>query len=116
MLEEQQQQAQFVAGSLQPVQQPMMINLDASAGGSFTLPAALLAQYPALSAIDWSTMPQGDDAGDLSDVGIGTTNTFDASSGGEFGYDEGEINEGYTGHNGMTFTAGGSGGGGQGAW
>jgi transcription factor CRZ1 len=107
---QQQQQAHFAAGSLQPVQQPMMINMDAAGGGGFALPAALLAQYPALSNVDWSAMPQGDDPGDLSDVGIGRS-SFDASGGGDFGYDEGEINENYVGNNGMTFTAGS-----QGAW
>ena len=102
---EQQQQAQFAAGSLQPVQQPMMMNMDASGGAGFTLPAALLAQYPALSNIDWSTVPQGDDAGDLSDVGIGR-DSFDASNGGDFGYDESDINEPYVGSNGMSFAGG----------
>jgi transcription factor CRZ1 len=105
-----QQQAHFAAGSLQPVQQPMMMSMDASGGGGFALPAALLAQYPALSNIDWAAMPQGDDTGDLSDVGMGRS-SFDASSGGDYGYDESDINEGYVGNNGITYA-----GGAQGVW
>ena len=107
---EQQQQAQFAAGSLQPVQPPMLISVDSSGAGGFALPAALLAQYPALSNIDWSALPQGDDTGDLSDVGMGR-NSFDANSGGDFGYDESDINDTYVGNNGMVYA-----GGGQGAW
>jgi transcription factor CRZ1 len=105
-----QQQAQYVQNSLQPVQQPMMIGMDASGAGAFRIPAALLQQYPALGNIDWSAVPQGDDTGDLSDVGMGR-NSFDASSGGDFGYDESDINEGFVGNNGMNY-----GGGSQGAW
>lgn len=108
---EQQHQAQFAAGSLQPVQQPMLTSMDASGGGGFTLPAALLAQYPALINIDLSATPQGDDTGDLSDIGMGR-GSFDASNGGSFGYDESDINESYTGNNRMDYT----GAGGQGAW
>ncbi len=107
---EQQQQVQFATGSLQPVQPPIMMNMDASGQGGFALPAALLAQYPALSNIDWSTLPQGDDTGDLSDVGMGR-NSYDASSGGEYGYDESDINDTYVGNNGMVYA-----GGGQGPW
>ncbi len=87
----------------------MMIGMDPSGGGGFALPAALLAQYPALSNIDWSAMPPGDETGDLSDVGMGR-NSYDAS-GGEFGYDESDINEGYVANNGMNYA-----GGVQGAW
>ena len=95
------QQAQYQAGVLQPVQQPMMIGMDASGSGGFTLPAALLAQYPALSNIDWSAIPQGEDPGELSDVGMGRS-SFDGSSGGEY-YDDGDVNEGYVSGGGMTF-------------
>lgn len=35
------------------------------------LPAALLAQYPALNNIDWNSMQPGADEGDLSDVSGG---------------------------------------------
>lgn len=86
-----------------------MIGMDGSGGGGFALPAALLAQYPALSNIDWSAIPQGDDTGDLSDVGMGR-HSYDASSGGDYGYDESDINESYVGNNGMTYAAGGQGG------
>lgn len=106
-----QQQAHFGAGSLQPVQQPLMMNVDASGGGGFALPAALLAQYPALNNIDWSAIPQGDDTGDLSDVGIGRS-SFDASSGGDFGYDDSDINESYVANNGLAYP----GGSGHGGW
>lgn len=111
------QQVQFAAGSLQPVQQPIMMSMDTSGAGGFALPAALLAQYPALINIDWSTVPQGDDTGDLSDVGIGS-NSFDASSGGEFDYNESDINETYVGNNAMVYAGGGGVGvgGGQGPW
>jgi transcription factor CRZ1 len=118
MIEQQQQQAQFAAGSLQPVQQPMTMGMDPTGAGGFALPAALLAQYPALSNIDWSALPQGDDTGDLSDVGMGS-NSFDAGNGGDFGYDESGLNDGYVNHNGMNYGGGGAeaagGGGGEGS-
>ncbi len=114
MLDE--QQVHFAAGSLQPVQQPMMMSMDAPGGGGFALPAALLAQYPALNNIDWSVIPQGDDTGDLSDVGM-ARNSFDASSGADFGYDDSDISESYVANNGLSYPAGGGGGGGgQGGW
>jgi transcription factor CRZ1 len=110
LLEQQQQHGQFGAGSLQPVQQPMMMNMDASGGGGFALPAALLTMYPALNNIDWKAMSQGDDPGDLSDVGM-VEGEFDANSGGDFAYDDSDIGEGYVTNNGLAY-----GGGGQGAW
>lgn len=108
-MQEQQHQAQFAPGALQPVQHPIMISMDASTGGSFALPAALLAQYPALGNIDWSAMSQGDENGDVSDVGMGR-NSFDASNGGDFGYDESDISEGYVRDNGMSYAGNGPGG------
>lgn len=104
-----QQQNQYAVGSLQPVQQQMTYGMDASSVGHFTLPAALLAQYPALNKIDWSAIPQGEDPGEMSDVGVGRS-SFDASSGGEFYGDE-EIDNGYVSGSGMTFSHSG-----QGAW
>ena len=93
---EQQQQMSY---NLQPVPQPMMVGMDPSTGtGGFALPAALLAQYPALQHIDWSQVPSTQDDGDLSDVGIGRAN-FDASSGGEY-YDD-DVSEGYVSGSGM---------------
>jgi hypothetical protein len=49
------------------MQQPQPITVDANsfpidASENYTLPAALLAQYPALSTLSWSEIPQ-DDAG-----------------------------------------------------
>ena len=75
---------------LQPVQQPMVVP---SQNSQFMLPAALLAQYPALNNIDWSTLAQGDDPGELSDMGGGSRNSFDASSGNEF-YEDDEYGAG----------------------
>ena len=57
--------------------------------GGFTLPAALLAQYPALQGMQWDTMTGQDDPGELSGRG-----SFDASSGGEY-YDDDDPNGGY---------------------
>ncbi len=60
--------------------------IDGQQGGNFILPAALLAQYPALQTLQWDQIPAGND--DASDFGGRTS--FDASSGGEFGYDDDE--------------------------
>jgi hypothetical protein len=51
------------------------------------LPAALLAQYPALAGLQWDQLPAGppDDEGDISG-----RSSFDASSGGEYFDDEGD--------------------------
>ena len=76
------------AGGLQPV--PMMMN-----GG---LPAAILAQYPALQGLQWDDlgMGAGDDGGEISG-----RSSFDASSGGEgFFDDEGDGGVEYLGHGG----------------
>lgn len=97
-----QQQTQYPVGSLQPVQQQMTFGMDASGVGGFALPAALLAQYPALNNIDWSAIPQGEDPGETSDVGIGRSN-FDGSSGGEYYGDE-DVDNGYVSGSGMTFS------------
>lgn len=100
--QQQQQQAQYMQGGLQPVPQPMMVGMDPSTGtGGFSLPAALLAQYPALQNIDWSQVPTSDDPGDLSDVGMGRA-SFDGSSGGEY-YDD-ELNDGYVSASGIDFS------------
>ena len=49
------------------------------------LPAALLAQYPALATMDWNSMPlNGPDEAD----DIHSRSSFDASSGGEYYEDE----------------------------
>ncbi|KAL3463194.1 hypothetical protein BJX64DRAFT_129832 [Aspergillus heterothallicus] len=73
---------------LHPVPQPLMVPGQGIEGqhGNFILPAALLAQYPALQTLQWDQIPAGaDDASD-----IGGRNSFDASSGGEFGFDDDE--------------------------
>jgi hypothetical protein len=61
------------------------------------LPAALLAQYPALAGIQWDQLPAGppDDEGDLSGRG-----SFDASSGGEYYEEEADFKPTYAGHDG----------------
>lgn len=60
--------------------------MDGQSSGNFVLPAALLAQYPALQTLQWDQIaPAGDDHSD-----IGGRSSFDASSGGEFGFDEDE--------------------------
>lgn len=89
MLEQQQQQQQ-PSGHLQPVPQPLVMpgvpGMDGQSSGNFVLPAALLAQYPALQTLQWDQIPAAAD--DTSD--IGGRSSFDASSGGEFGFDEDE--------------------------
>lgn len=82
-LAEQQQQHQQQAGHLQPMVQPMTVaSMDGQPAGGFTLPAALLAQYPALQNLQWDQI--GSTPDDNSD--IGGRSSFDASSGGEFGF------------------------------
>lgn len=71
-------------------QQPQPIALDANGfpvdvNGNFTLPAALLAQYPSLATLSWSELPQGD-AG--MDDELSGRSSFDAS-GSEY-YDDGD--------------------------
>jgi transcription factor CRZ1 len=95
MMEQQQMYAGMGAqAGLQPVPQSMMM-VDPAGGTSFALPAALLAQYPALQNLDWSQMAGQADDGDLSDVGVGGMHrpSFDGSSGGE--YYEDDLSEGY---------------------
>lgn len=55
-----------------------------TADGGFTLPAALLAQYPALAGLSWNDLPQ-EDVGMEED--LSGRSSFDAS-GSEY-YDEG---------------------------
>lgn len=86
--QQQQQQPQHTPGHLQPVQQPLVMpnvsGMDGQSSGSFVLPAALLAQYPALQTLQWDQITAGSE--DPSD--IGGRSSFDASSGGEFGFDD----------------------------
>lgn len=99
---------------------------------AFTLPAALLAQYPALQTLQWDQLAtQADDNSDFRSTG-GTSN-FDASSGGEFGFgdddDQSGLGSGYVsasgqGHSpspqdqlmGVGVGQGGNSGGGGGGW
>ncbi|KAJ5647672.1 hypothetical protein N7490_004044 [Penicillium lividum] len=88
VLLEHQQQQQQPSGHLQPVPQPLVMpgvpSMDGQSSGNFVLPAALLAQYPALQTLQWDQIPAaGDDPSD-----IGGHSSYDASSGGEFGFDE----------------------------
>ncbi|CRL27181.1 Zinc finger, C2H2-type/integrase, DNA-binding [Penicillium camemberti] len=88
LLEHQQQQQQSPTGHLQPIPQPLVMpnmpGMDGQSTGNFVLPAALLAQYPALQTLQWDQISAvGDDPGE-----IGGRSSFDASSGGEFGFDE----------------------------
>lgn len=79
--------------------------------GNYTLPAALLAQYPALANLSWSELPQGD-AG--IDDDLSGRSSFDASGseyydegddggylssgpGPQQGYGQGQINDAYNG-------------------
>ncbi|KAL4781888.1 hypothetical protein BJX76DRAFT_310163 [Aspergillus varians] len=91
---------------LQPVTQPLMIpgqGIEGQQTSNFILPAALLAQYPALQTLQWDQIPAGAD--DTSD--IGGRNSFDASSGGEFGFDDDEsgisVSGGYASDNGNIY-------------
>ncbi|KAI9036843.1 putative C2H2 transcription factor Crz1 [Aspergillus affinis] len=81
------QQQPSHAGHLQPIPPPLMVSgMDGQHASSFVLPAALLAQYPALQTLQWDQIPASAD--DPSD--IGGRSSFDASSGGEFGFEDDE--------------------------
>lgn len=72
------------------MQQPQPIPMDGNgfpidASGNYTLPAALLAQYPALATLSWSEMPQGDAGIDEE----GGQSSFDASGSEYYEEDEG---------------------------
>ena len=79
-------------GHLQPVPQPLLVSrdLDGQAANNFVLPAALLAQYPALQNLQWDQiLATGDEPSDA-----GGRSSFEASSGGEFGFDDDDSNIG----------------------
>jgi hypothetical protein len=98
------------------MQQPQPIPVDTNgfpmdSSGNYTLPAALLAQYPALATLSWSEMPQGDNG--LDDDPSGRS-SFDASGsefyeedgdggylssgpGPQHGYSQGQMQEAYNG-------------------
>lgn len=97
------QQQHPQSSHLQPIPSPLMVpNMEGPHSGSLVLPAALLAQYPALQTLQWDQIPAaGDDASD-----VGGRSSFDASSGGELGFEDDE--------SGMSSVSGMSGYGGQG--
>ncbi|KAL8812941.1 MAG: hypothetical protein Q9200_000638 [Gallowayella weberi] len=83
-------------GGLHPMPQPMM-------NGGFTLPAALLAQYPALQGLQWDQLA-GSGAGDED---VGGRGSYDASSGPESGfYDDDGADGGYVSGPGSGFATG----------
>lgn len=85
-------QQEQVSGHLQPV--PQQIPLQPG----FALPAALLAQYPALQTLQWDQMAGQPPPDDASDIGGNPRGSFDASSGGEYGFgddDDSGVNNGY---------------------
>jgi hypothetical protein len=78
--------------NMQQQQPPPVMSLDQhgfpiDANGNYTLPAALLAQYPALATLSWADLPQGDAAMELDDE-ISGRSSFDASASDY--YDEGD--------------------------
>ncbi|RFU26713.1 hypothetical protein B7463_g9623, partial [Scytalidium lignicola] len=81
-------QEQRMQNIAQNMQQPQAMAVDGNgfpmdSSGNYTLPAALLAQYPALATLSWSDLPQGDV--NIDDDHSGRS-SFDAS-GSEY-YDE----------------------------
>ncbi|KAI9658540.1 MAG: DNA-binding transcription factor [Trizodia sp. TS-e1964] len=106
---EQMGQQQQLMGGQQPQQQmpPSQIEMGGmDATGNYSLPAALLAQYPALASLPWESLgsPGPADEGDISG-----RNSFDAaSSGGEY-YEDGDEGSGYTSGPGTAYATGGFG-------
>ena len=83
---------QQAVGMQQP--HPQQMGYDPNAGAidmsGMTLPAALLAQYPALAGIQWDALPPGGTQGgvdvdedEFNEYGASGRSSFDASSGGE---------------------------------
>lgn len=84
----QEQRIQNMHSMQQPQPQPIPVDANGfpmDASGNYALPAALLAQYPALATLSWSELPQGDVGVDDDPSG---RSSFDAS-GSEY-YDEGD--------------------------
>ncbi|MCJ1308445.1 hypothetical protein MMC25_002098 [Agyrium rufum] len=109
----QQQAGLMVSGqgmTMPPPQNPM---LDLNNGG-FTLPAALLAQYPALQGLQWDQLgggPAGGNGDDLDDGGVLSGRSSFDGSGGDFGdVDDEDGGSGYVSGPGSGFGAGGGGG------
>lgn len=77
------------------MQQPQQIPMDANgfpmdASGNYTLPAALLAQYPALATLSWQDLPQGDHIDDDQ----GGRSSFDASGSEYYEEEDGYMSSG----------------------
>jgi hypothetical protein len=104
----QEQRMQNMAHNMQQQPQPMGVDANGfpmDASGNYTLPAALLAQYPALATLSWSDLPQGD----VIDEDQSGRSSFDASgseyydeqdeagyvSGPGTGFGQGQMNEGF---------------------
>lgn len=101
---QQQQQQQHPA---QNINQGHQVN----GNGGFTLPAALLVQYPALEALQWDQLGVG--PGSHGDDGEGGGRSYDGSSQGEYFDDE----DGYaSGVGGAADGGGGGWRGGSGEW
>jgi len=96
------------------MQQPQHIPVDANgfpmdASGNYTLPAALLAQYPALATLSWENLPQGDhiddDPSGRSSFDASGSEYYEEDDGGylssgpgpQQGYGQGQMNEAYNG-------------------
>ena len=97
--QEQQMLAQSQGMQAPPPMAPMDMGVMESSG-QFTLPAALLTQYPALGSLQWDILPQGDP----NEEEISGRSSFDASSGGEY-YDE-DDQGGYVSGPGTGYAAG----------
>lgn len=95
VFEEQTMNQSMQAGGMAP--QPAM---NGNQNGGFTLPAALLLQYPALQGLQWDQLgqPGAGDEGEISG-----RSSFDASSGGEY-FDEAE-EAGYVSGPGTAYSA-----------
>ncbi|PGH07818.1 hypothetical protein GX51_01528 [Blastomyces parvus] len=100
---------QQMHGHLQPLTQQMNIPAMDGQPSGFTLPAALLAQYPALQTLQWDQLAsQQDDTSDIGGGG-GGRGTYDASSGGEYGFgddDDSGLNSGYVSGSGQNYSPG----------
>lgn len=107
----QEQQMQNMAHNMQQQPQPMVVDASGfpmDTNGNYSLPAALLAQYPALATLTWSDLPQGEGA---MDDDISGRSSFEASgseyyeeendggyvSGPGTSYGQGQMNEAYSG-------------------
>ncbi|KAI9849237.1 MAG: DNA-binding transcription factor [Sclerophora amabilis] len=104
-----QQQGGMQGGGPPPQMAPPLELGGLDASGNYTLPAALLAQYPALATLSWDPMgPSSSNGADEGDVS--GRSSFDASSGGEY-YDDDGDGSGYVSGPGTGFASHNNGGG-----